>query len=157
MDIDQLASVAQQLVAPAKGILAADESGPTIQKRFDSIGVNSTEESRRDYRELLFRTDGASDYISGVILYDETLRQKAADGTPLVDGQEDHEGHHLQRQDVSGQHPVGDVRSPHHAVQGHADADDHGDDAGLHMGGNMTWLELQRRLHGTFSLSLINI
>ena len=85
MDIDQLASVAQQLVAPAKGILAADESGPTIQKRFDSIGVSSTEESRRDYRELLFRTDGASDYISGVILYDETLRQKAADGTPLVD------------------------------------------------------------------------
>ncbi len=85
MDIGQLASVAQQLVAPAKGILAADESGPTIQKRFDSIGVDSTEESRRDYRELLFRTDGASDYISGVILYDETLRQKAADGRPLVD------------------------------------------------------------------------
>ncbi len=85
MDIHQLASVAQQLVAPAKGILAADESGPTIQKRFDSIGVDSTEDSRRDYREMLFRTDGASDYISGVILYDETLRQKAADGTPLVD------------------------------------------------------------------------
>ena len=68
MDIGQLASVAQQLVAPAKGILAADESGPTIQKRFDSIGVDSTEESRRDYRELRFRTDGASDYIRGVIL-----------------------------------------------------------------------------------------
>jgi fructose-bisphosphate aldolase, class I len=85
MDIDQLESIAQQLVAPAKGILAADESGPTIQKRFDSIGVDSTEESRRDYRELLFRANGASDYISGVILYDETLRQKAADGTPLVD------------------------------------------------------------------------
>lgn len=85
MNIDQLEAVAQQLVAPAKGILAADESAPTIQKRFDSIGVDSTEENRRDYRELLFRTDGASDYISGVILYDETLRQSAADGTPMVD------------------------------------------------------------------------
>ncbi|MDP6700907.1 MAG: fructose-bisphosphate aldolase class I, partial [Candidatus Latescibacteria bacterium] len=85
MNIDQLAAVAQQLVAPAKGILAADESAPTIQKRFDSIGVDSTEEKRRDYRELLFRTGGASEYISGVILYDETLRQNAADGTPLVD------------------------------------------------------------------------
>ena len=85
MNIDQLEAVAQQLVAPAKGILAADESAPTIQKRFDSIGVDSTEESRRDYRELLFRTSGASDFISGVILYDETLRQKAADGTPMVD------------------------------------------------------------------------
>lgn len=85
MNTEQLIAVAQQLVAPAKGILAADESAPTIQKRFDSIGVDSTEENRRDYRELLFRTDGASDYISGVILYDETLRQNAADGTPLVD------------------------------------------------------------------------
>ena len=85
MNTEQLAAVAQQLVAPAKGILAADESAPTIQKRFDSIGVESTEESRRDYRELLFRTGGVSDYISGVILYDETLRQSAADGTPLVD------------------------------------------------------------------------
>ena len=85
MNIEKLAAVAQQLVAPAKGILAADESAPTIQKRFDSIGVDSTEEIRRDYRELLFRTDGVSDYISGVILYDETLRQNATDGTPLVD------------------------------------------------------------------------
>ena len=85
MNTEQLAAVAQQLVGPAKGILAADESAPTIQKRFESIGVESTEESRRDYRELLFRTDGMSDYISGVILYDETLRQSAADGTPLVD------------------------------------------------------------------------
>ena len=85
MNINQLVTVAQQLVAPGKGILAADESAPTIKKRFDSIGVESTEESRRDYRELLFRTKGASDYISGVILYDETLRQRAADGTPMVD------------------------------------------------------------------------
>jgi fructose-bisphosphate aldolase class I len=73
------------LVAPGKGILAADESGGTIKKRFDSIDVESTEENRRDYREMLFRTEGAADFISGVILYDETIRQKAADGTPLVE------------------------------------------------------------------------
>ncbi len=79
-----LNAVARELVAPAKGILAADESSGTIKKRFDSIGVQSTEDSRRDYRELLFRTKGAADYISGVILYDETIRQKAVDGTPLV-------------------------------------------------------------------------
>ena len=84
MDIQQLAETAQALVAPGKGILAADESSPTIKKRFDSIDVESTEENRRDYRELLFRTSGAGDYISGVILYDETLRQDGADGTPLV-------------------------------------------------------------------------
>ena len=84
MDIQQLATTAQQLVAPGKGILAADESSPTIKKRFDSIEVESTEENRRNYRELLFRTNGASNYISGVILYEETLRQNGADGTPLV-------------------------------------------------------------------------
>ena len=85
MKIDRLIAVAQQLVAPVKGILAADESGSTIQKRFDSIDVDSTEKNRRDYRELLFRTRGVSDFISGVILYDETLRQNAANGTPMVD------------------------------------------------------------------------
>jgi fructose-bisphosphate aldolase class I len=83
-DIDKLAQVARQLVAPAKGILAADESSGTIKRRFDAIGVESTETNRRDYRELLFRTKGANSYISGVILYDETIRQKGADGTPLV-------------------------------------------------------------------------
>jgi len=73
------------MVAPGKGILAADESTGTITKRFASIGVESTEDNRRDYRELLFRTEGYSDYVSGIILFDETLRQKGADGTPLVD------------------------------------------------------------------------
>ncbi len=79
-----LNAVAQALVAEGKGILAADESAPTIKKRFDSISVESTEANRRDYRELLFRTPGVADFISGVILYDETLRQKAADGTPFA-------------------------------------------------------------------------
>jgi fructose-bisphosphate aldolase class I len=73
------------MVKPGKGILAADESGGTIKKRFDAIGVTSTEESRRDYREMMFRAKEAmNDYISGVILYDETIWQNAADGTPLV-------------------------------------------------------------------------
>lgn len=79
-----LHETAKALVAPGKGILAADESSGTIKKRFDSIKVDSTEDNRRDYREMLFRTAGAGDHISGVILYDETIRQKAADGTPLV-------------------------------------------------------------------------
>ena len=79
-----LQEIAKALVAPGKGILAADESSGTIKKRFDSIKVESTEDNRRDYREMLFRTKGASDYVSGVILYEETLTQKAADGTPLV-------------------------------------------------------------------------
>ena len=81
----ELNEVARALVAPGKGILAADESSGTIKKRFDSIGVESTEDNRRDYREMLFRTEGAADHISGVILFDETIRQKAADGTPLVE------------------------------------------------------------------------
>src|SRR5438067_5788892 len=79
-----LAGTARALVAPGKGILAADESTTTIKRRFDAIGVENTEDNRRPHRELLFRAAGASQYISGVILYDETLRQKAADGTPLV-------------------------------------------------------------------------
>ncbi len=85
MDITALAQTAQALVAPAKGILAADESSGTIKRRFDSIGVENTEENRRDYREMLFSAEGAENYVSGVILYDETIRQKGADGTPLVD------------------------------------------------------------------------
>jgi len=80
----KLEDVARALVAPKKGILAADESGGTIEKRFKSIGVASTEANRRDYREMLFRTPGAEEFISGVILYDETIRQQAADGTALA-------------------------------------------------------------------------
>lgn len=82
-DVKALSEIARALVAPGKGILAADESSGTIKRRFDSIGVESTEDNRRDYREMLFRADGCAQYISGVILYDETLRQNGADGTPL--------------------------------------------------------------------------
>jgi fructose-bisphosphate aldolase, class I len=85
MDLEQLAQTAAAMVQPAKGILAADESSGTIKKRFDAIGVESTPDSRRDYRELLVRsTDAMRNHISGVILYDETIRQNARDGTPLV-------------------------------------------------------------------------
>ena len=85
MNLADLNKVAQAMVAPGKGILAADESSGTIKKRFDAINVESTEDNRRDYREMLFRSkDAMSKYISGVILYDETLWQKAKDGTPLV-------------------------------------------------------------------------
>lgn len=80
----ELSRIARAMVAPGKGILAADESSGTIKRRFDAIGVESTETNRRDYRELLFRTPGANEFISGVILYDETIRQNGADGTPLV-------------------------------------------------------------------------
>ncbi|MFH1502583.1 MAG: class I fructose-bisphosphate aldolase [Candidatus Eisenbacteria bacterium] len=83
MDTNALERTAQDLVAPGKGILAADESTGTIKKRFDGIGVESTEETRRDYREILFTTAGAEKHISGVILFDETLRQSSSDGTPF--------------------------------------------------------------------------
>ena len=83
MDVQRLQSTAQALVAEGKGILAADESTGTIKKRLESIGVESTEETRRAYRELLFTTEGAEEFISGVILYDETIRQSASDGTPF--------------------------------------------------------------------------
>src|SRR6478609_5010058 len=85
MKLDELNKVAQAMVAPGKGILAADESSGTIKKRFDTIGVESTEDSRRDYREMLFRSTEGMKHISGVILYDETIWQKAKDGTPLVE------------------------------------------------------------------------
>lgn len=86
MNLAELNKIARAMVAPGKGILAADESTGTIKKRFEAIGVDSTENNRRDYRELLFRTTEAmSNYISGVILYDETIWQKAKDGTPLVE------------------------------------------------------------------------
>src|SRR5690348_7980566 len=83
--LSALNKVAEALVKPGKGILAADESTSTIKKRFDAIGIESTADMRRDYRELLFRSSEAmSKYIAGVILYDETIRQNAKDGTPLV-------------------------------------------------------------------------
>lgn len=83
---EKLNDIARALVAPGKGILAADESSSTIKKRFDTINLTSTEDARRDYREMLFRsTEAMKSHISGVILYDETIRQKAKDGTPLVD------------------------------------------------------------------------
>ncbi|SED07226.1 fructose-bisphosphate aldolase [Rhizobiales bacterium GAS191] len=85
MNLDQLTKVAQRMVVPGKGILAADESSGTIQKRFDAINVQNTEDNRRDYRELLFRsTQAMKEHVSGVILFDETIRQKAKDRTPLV-------------------------------------------------------------------------
>lgn len=84
MDLQALNKVAEAMVAPGRGILAADESTGTIKKRFDAINVENTEENRRDYRELMFRSDAMKDYVSGVILFDETIWQNAADGTPLV-------------------------------------------------------------------------
>jgi fructose-bisphosphate aldolase, class I len=84
MNIAELNAIARKMTAKGKGILAADESTGTIQKRFDKIGVQNTEENRRDYRELLFRSAEGMKYVSGVILFDETIRQKAKDGTPLV-------------------------------------------------------------------------
>jgi fructose-bisphosphate aldolase class I len=83
MDLAELNKVANAMVAPGRGVLAADESAGTCKKRFDAIGVESTEENRRDYREFLFRSKGMAN-ISGVILFDETIRQKARDGTPLA-------------------------------------------------------------------------
>ena len=85
MNFNSLNEIASYIVSDGKGILAADESNPTCTKRFDSIGVESTEENRRDYRELLFRAEGMKGNIGGVILFDETIRQKGADGTSLVD------------------------------------------------------------------------
>src|SRR6202795_1513195 len=89
MDLAELNRVANAMVAPGKGVLAADESAGTVKKRFEAIGVESTEDNRRDYRELLFRSKGMAN-ISGVILFDETIRQKAKDGTPLVKVIEQH-------------------------------------------------------------------
>jgi fructose-bisphosphate aldolase, class I len=83
MSHNHLHEIAKALVAEGKGILAADESDGTIKKRFDSIGVESTEENRRAYRDLLFTTEGVEEYISGVILFDETIRQSSLDGTPF--------------------------------------------------------------------------
>lgn len=84
MDKQRLVEIAQALVMEGKGILAADESSGTIKRRFDSINVESTEENRRNYREMLFRTAGVAEFFSGVILFDETIRQDGADGTSMV-------------------------------------------------------------------------
>ena len=84
MSLESLEEIAAYIVEDGRGILAADESNPTCSKRFESIGVESTEDNRRDYREMLFRSEGMKGNIGGVILFDETIRQKAEDGTPLV-------------------------------------------------------------------------
>src|ERR1700761_2789045 len=85
MSLEELNTIARKMVAKGKGLLAADESNTTIGKRFADIATENTEANRRDYREFMFRTDAAmKNNISGVILYDETIRQKAKDGTPLV-------------------------------------------------------------------------
>ena len=85
MDVQELNAIARSIVADHKGVLAADESTGTIEKRFDSIGVKSTEENRRAYRNLLFTTPGFEEYVGGVILYDETIRQASDDGTPFAE------------------------------------------------------------------------
>ena len=84
MNVNDLNSVAIAMVANGKGILAADESSPTIKKRFDSINTESTEEKRRRYREMLFTAEGVADYIGGVILFDETIRQGTSDGVSFA-------------------------------------------------------------------------
>ena len=84
MDLQKLENTAQELLASGQGILAADESGGTIGKRFEAVGIESTEETRRNYRQMLFTTEGIGEFLSGVILYDETLRQESSGGTPLT-------------------------------------------------------------------------
>ena len=83
MNVQTLEETARQLVAPGQGILAADESFGTIGKRFEAVGIESREENRRAYREMLFTTEGIGEFLSGVILFDETIRQEASDGTPM--------------------------------------------------------------------------
>ena len=104
--MSSLNETAQALVAPGKGILAADESSGTIKKRFDTIGCESTEDRRRAYREMLFTATGAADHISGVILFDETIRQQSSDGRPLV-----------QVLDDAGDHPRHQGRQGHDAAR----------------------------------------
>src|SRR5438309_12069896 len=81
----ELESIAQTLVAEGKGVLAADETVPTLTRRFDTLGIQSTEQSRRAYREMLFTAPGAAEFISGVILQDETIRQRSSAGIPLAE------------------------------------------------------------------------
>jgi len=89
VNLQELEKTARELVAPGKGILAADESFGTIEKRFNAVGIESTEESRRDYREMLFTTPDVGEFLSGVILFDETIRQETSDGTPMPQALED--------------------------------------------------------------------
>jgi fructose-bisphosphate aldolase, class I len=89
MDVRKLEDTARELVAPGKGILAADESFGTIGKRFDAVGIESSEESRRAYREMLFTTESIGEFLSGVILFDETIRQETSDGTPMPQALQD--------------------------------------------------------------------
>ena len=91
MNLQELSNIAHKLVAGHRGILAADESTSTIEKRFKSIGVENTEEHRRAYRDMLFSTPGAAKFISGVIMYDETIRQKSKDGMPFAEVQVKHD------------------------------------------------------------------
>ncbi|HEY1774427.1 MAG TPA: class I fructose-bisphosphate aldolase [Gammaproteobacteria bacterium] len=91
MNLQELSNIAHKLVADHRGILAADESTSTIEKRFKTIGVENTEEHRRAYRDMLFGTPGAAKFISGVIMYDETIRQKSKDGTPFAEQQAKHD------------------------------------------------------------------
>lgn len=85
MEVGELERTAKEIVVPGKGILAADESHPTIEKRFTSLDISNTQENRRAYRDMLFTTPGAEDFISGVILFDETIRQESSDGTPFAE------------------------------------------------------------------------
>jgi fructose-bisphosphate aldolase, class I len=85
MTRQNLESIAEGLVADGKGILAADETVPTLTKRFDTLGIKSTEQTRRSYREMLFTCPGAAEYISGAIMYDETIRQQSSQGTPFAE------------------------------------------------------------------------
>ena len=113
MSIEQLAETAQAMVAAGKGIIAIDESTTTIKKRFDGVGIEYTEENRRAYREMLLTTPKLGDYISGAILYDETLRQSTTDGVPfakvMVD--ERHHPRHQGRQGPARRWPASRARS----------------------------------------------
>jgi fructose-bisphosphate aldolase class I len=98
-----LERIAAALVASGKGILAADETPPTLTKRFDALGIRSTEQSRRTYREMLFTPVGVAEFISGVIMQDETLRQQSSDGTPPMQrGSQSRELHRRHGGDIGG-------------------------------------------------------
>ena len=113
MNRGELERVARAMVADGKGILAADESSGTIKKRFDGIKLESTEEHRRTYREMLFTAPGAKDSISGVIFYDETLRQKTKDGVPFADYL-DQARHHSRHQGGHGRQAAGRISQRDH-------------------------------------------
>ena len=105
MNLQELEKTARALVAPGKGILAADESFGTIGKRFEAVGIEANEESRRAYREMLFTTPNIGEYLSGVILFEETLRQEASDGRPLARVLARNGGPSVEGARGSGHHP----------------------------------------------------